>query len=189
MRTGNVIAVVCDTLNIEPGALLRENGGRRADAYGRRAAAWLMATYCGTSHAEIGRALGYADHSSVGVGIKAIEEKCAADPVFARLMRSMGQRICDIADDHGFGLTDVEQIAREMVTNRRRLLDARMWEVRAVADAVLALAEVARTAVEMIQNTDEAARAALAEAILDEMRAMTGAELNTPKEGETDGNA
>jgi len=184
MRTGNIMAVCCSALDVEPAALVREAHGKRVGAPARRICAWLMANHAGMSQGEIGRTLGYADHTAINTGIKTIEEKRLADPVFAALLRSMGQRIDAIADDHGMGLADIEQMAREMVMSRRRLCDARMWEVRAIADGMLALAEVARAAVTMIRSEDEEARAALAEAILDEMSAMTGAELNTPKESD-----
>lgn len=189
MRPDQIIAIVANALAISPAAMVHERGGRREDAFGRRVAAWALVHHAGMSLVQVAPLLGYADHSTVSKGVAKVEEKAAVDPVFAALLRAIGQRIDAEALDHGLGLAEVEDMARSMITSRQALMGAKLWELRAVADGLLALAEVARTAVDMIRSTDEEERAALAEAILDEMSAMTGEDFNTPEEGKTDGNA
>lgn len=171
-RAERVIAVVANRLGLEPGAILGDSLNRRLTA-ARHACGWIMQNRLGFDGAEAARRLGYAEHTTLFYGMKRIEERRAADPEFDAHLQAMADE-AEAAEAAAPRLGDVATLARTMAGSRRAVIGARIGELRLLAQGFLALLEVGEAAEAMIRTEDDRAKAALADAILEEMAALRG---------------
>ena len=79
---GAAIAAVCEVFELSADMLTGPNRIRRV-VRPRQAAAKLLSDKCGQSFVEIGRLLGYCDHTTARYGLQRAAELIKADPEFA----------------------------------------------------------------------------------------------------------
>lgn len=171
-RAERVVAVVANRLGLEPAAIMGAGTERKA-ASARHVCGWLMVNRLGLASAEAARRVNYDHHASMIYALRKVEAHREQDPEFNALLKELGDEV-EAAERAAPRLGDVERIAGAMATSRRALIGARIGELQLLAEGFLALLEVGRAAEAMILTDDEEAKAALAEAILEEMAAMRG---------------
>lgn len=171
-RAERVVAVVANRLGLEPAAIVGDSLNRQV-TQARFACGWIMENRLGLSGAETARRLGYNEHSTVLWGMKRIEDRRAADPAFDAWLQALADEV-EAAERAAPKLGHVQEVARAIATNRRAAIGARVGELQLLAEGFLALLEACRAAEAMILTDDEQAKAALAEAILEEMAALRG---------------
>lgn len=171
-RAERVVAVVAGRLGLEPAAIVGDSLNRQV-TQARFACGWIMENRLGLSGAETARRLGYKEHTTLLYGMKRIEDRRAVDPAFDAWLQGLGDEV-EAAERAAPKLGHVEAIAQAIATNRRAAIGARVGELQLLAEGFLALLEACRAAEAMILTDDEQARAAFAEAILEEMAALRG---------------
>ena len=112
----------------------------------RHVAGHLLMRKLGYSSPQAGRVLGDRDHTTILHGNKKLDERCEADPLFAKLGRSLENWVEARVGSHAHTPVDLIELAGKAAHSPRKALAMPVFQIQAICQLVCQLAALAETA-------------------------------------------
>lgn len=140
-----VIDMVAETFGVT-NASIRGISREARFVEARHVAGHLLMRKLGYSSPQAGRVLGDRDHTTILHGLKKLDERCEADPLFAQLIRTLENWVEARVGSHAHTPGELIALAGQAAHSPRKALAMPVFQIQAICQLVCQMAALAGTA-------------------------------------------